>query len=233
MGRVYVKVYDKLRALIEDGTFPIGSPLPSEPKLAKMLDTSRMTLRQALELLQEDGLLRKVKGSGNYVQMRHAGEPPGLNKMGNPVDKCLREPYDRIETEYWVEKSNDYGREIFGQTVEEYASAYQYYYRGDKLLAYTYSAIRGDALKGREQELEEEASRLSFLLHGIYEEAKRSHIEIHMDLNAVSLWPAPLEEGERVSFLIEKIYGEDYSLLVCNKHYFMEDQCRITIEAEK
>ena len=232
MGKAYVQVYDKLRAMIEEGTFPVGSPLPSEPKLSKMLETSRMTLRQALELLHEDGLLKKVKGSGNYVQMRDASEPPALNKMGNPIDKCLTEKYDHIENEFWFEESNDYGREIFGNTVKEYVSSYQYYYCGKKLLAYTYSAVRVDILERLGLDFHDEDTRLSFLLRGIYEEAKRSHIEIQMDLNTVCLWPVPLKEEDRVSFMLEKIYGNNYELMACNKHYFMEDMCRITIESE-
>ena len=47
----HVQVYEALYKMVEDGTFPVGSRLPAEPKLAKMLGVSRMTLRQALDLL--------------------------------------------------------------------------------------------------------------------------------------------------------------------------------------
>mgnify|MGYP003517847627 CR=1 FL=1 len=54
----YVKVYNKLFKMINEGTFPKGSRLPSEPNLAKSLGVSRTTLRQALSLLKDDGLIK-------------------------------------------------------------------------------------------------------------------------------------------------------------------------------
>ena len=40
----HVQVYEALYKMVEDGTFPVGSRLPAEPKLAKMLGVSRMTM---------------------------------------------------------------------------------------------------------------------------------------------------------------------------------------------
>ena len=61
----HVKVYDTLYAQIKDGLFPIGSSLPSEPELALQMEVSRMTLRRALALLQEDNLVENIRGKGN------------------------------------------------------------------------------------------------------------------------------------------------------------------------
>ena len=63
---LYIAVYDKLFKLITDGTFPPQSKLPTEPELAKKLGVSRMTLRQALALLQDDGLVNSIHGKGNF-----------------------------------------------------------------------------------------------------------------------------------------------------------------------
>ena len=53
----HVKVYNRLYSMIQDGVYPPGSQLPSEPELALQMDVSRMTLRRALALLQEDNLV--------------------------------------------------------------------------------------------------------------------------------------------------------------------------------
>ena len=63
----HVKVYDHLYSMIKDGAFPAGSQLPSEPDLAVQMDVSRMTLRKALSLLREDGLIQNIQGKGNFV----------------------------------------------------------------------------------------------------------------------------------------------------------------------
>ena len=63
----YVTVYNKLFKMINEGTFLEDSRLPSEPDLAKELGISRTTLRQALALLQDDGLIKNIRGKGNYI----------------------------------------------------------------------------------------------------------------------------------------------------------------------
>jgi GntR family transcriptional regulator len=56
-----------LRARVAAGEFRAGARLPSEPDLARSLGVSRSSLRSAIALLEEDGLLRRLQGSGTYV----------------------------------------------------------------------------------------------------------------------------------------------------------------------
>jgi GntR family transcriptional regulator len=60
-------VHDELRQGIDQGRFPPGTRLPSEPDLAAELGVSRATLREALRALEAEGLLRRRRGSGTYV----------------------------------------------------------------------------------------------------------------------------------------------------------------------
>jgi len=64
----YKKTADQMKANIEDGTWPYGSRIPSEEKLREMYDCSRVTIRQALDVLLEEGLIYKVRGSGTYIK---------------------------------------------------------------------------------------------------------------------------------------------------------------------
>ncbi len=77
----HVLVYNKLYALIKNGTFPIDSQLPSEPELADMMDVSRMTLRRALALLQEDDLVSLVRGKGNFIKNTNANSYLNTRKL--------------------------------------------------------------------------------------------------------------------------------------------------------
>lgn len=56
-----------LREAILRGTYPVGGKLPGERELASRLGVSRATLRGAIALLQGEGLLRAVHGSGTVV----------------------------------------------------------------------------------------------------------------------------------------------------------------------
>lgn len=62
-----VQVYSAIRALIADGTYESGARLPSESVLAESFGVSRVTVREALRLLQQDLLIQSVHGRGHYV----------------------------------------------------------------------------------------------------------------------------------------------------------------------
>ncbi|HEX6930584.1 MAG TPA: GntR family transcriptional regulator [Streptosporangiaceae bacterium] len=65
-----MSVYEELARRIEDGQFAAGARLPSEPELATEMGVSRATLRDALRILEDDGLVRRMQGSGTFVTPR-------------------------------------------------------------------------------------------------------------------------------------------------------------------
>ena len=64
---LYHQIADRLRARIASGAYPLDSRLPTENELAEQLGVSRPTVRQALDLLDREGLVVRVKGSGTFV----------------------------------------------------------------------------------------------------------------------------------------------------------------------
>ncbi|MEU6059208.1 GntR family transcriptional regulator [Streptomyces sp. NPDC047097] len=68
--RPVVVLYERIADAIHAGTYPPGSTLPSEPRLAAELGVSRPALREALLLLQEDGLVTVRRGVGRTVSDR-------------------------------------------------------------------------------------------------------------------------------------------------------------------
>ncbi|MFD8974696.1 GntR family transcriptional regulator [Streptomyces sp. NPDC059593] len=57
-----------LRTQITTGHLEAGARLPSEPRLAAQYKVSTPTLRNALALLQAEGLIEKIHGKGNFVR---------------------------------------------------------------------------------------------------------------------------------------------------------------------
>ena len=57
-----------LRRWIQEGVLPPGQPLPTEDELARRVGVSRGTLRSALAMLDEEGLLRSNGGRLRIVQ---------------------------------------------------------------------------------------------------------------------------------------------------------------------
>jgi GntR family transcriptional regulator len=61
---------EALASAVESGTYPKGSKLPSEEDLAAQLQVSRATIRDALQTLQERGMIRREHGRGTFVAER-------------------------------------------------------------------------------------------------------------------------------------------------------------------
>ncbi|MFT6290837.1 MAG: GntR family transcriptional regulator [Ilumatobacter sp.] len=65
----YQEIADELRAQLSGAS--VGSVLPSESEMSIEFKASRVTIRRALELVRDDGLIAARQGFGWYV----AGEP--------------------------------------------------------------------------------------------------------------------------------------------------------------
>jgi GntR family transcriptional regulator len=64
------RIADELRAAILRGELQPGARLPSERELARMHGTARNTAREAVAILQADGLVEAQHGRGAFVRRR-------------------------------------------------------------------------------------------------------------------------------------------------------------------
>ena len=63
----YAQIADAIRQRIARGVWPVGTRLPANEDLAQEFGVSRITIRQAVDLLQRDSLLDARQGSGTFV----------------------------------------------------------------------------------------------------------------------------------------------------------------------
>ncbi|MFG2665793.1 GntR family transcriptional regulator [Streptomyces sp. NPDC048387] len=64
----YQRIADELRAAIQAGEYGPGDRLPGENDLMARYEVARMTARQALGVLQSEGLVEARKGAGVFVR---------------------------------------------------------------------------------------------------------------------------------------------------------------------
>jgi GntR family transcriptional regulator len=76
-GPKYLRIREALRQEIEARRYPPGSPLPSQRLLAERFGVTLMTVRQAIGLLEEEGVVATRQGSGTYVRQRPFAYRPG------------------------------------------------------------------------------------------------------------------------------------------------------------
>ncbi len=67
--RSYASVLEELVDLIQAGALPIGASLPSERQLASGMKTSRTTVRKALKILAERGVIEAAATGGPRVRL--------------------------------------------------------------------------------------------------------------------------------------------------------------------
>ena len=70
----YQRIAEELRIHIQDGKYRNAKTLPTEFAIAEEYRVSRQTVRQALALLAESGLIEKRQGSGSYIRERKRPE---------------------------------------------------------------------------------------------------------------------------------------------------------------
>lgn len=82
----YAQLAAILRERIRSGDLAPGGPVPSETALEQEFDLARGTIRKAIAVLREEGLIVTTKGKGSWVV---DSEPPashGAEEAGGEQD---------------------------------------------------------------------------------------------------------------------------------------------------
>jgi GntR family transcriptional regulator len=64
---LYYQLQEVLKERIESGRWQPGDAMPSEPELARGFGVSRVVVRQALAILEDDRQIVRIKGRGTFV----------------------------------------------------------------------------------------------------------------------------------------------------------------------
>lgn len=76
---MYLQISRQLSEAIQQGGYNPGDKLPSESTLCQQYDVSRITVRQALNLLIQQDMAFSVHGKGTFVK------PPAINHELNKI----------------------------------------------------------------------------------------------------------------------------------------------------
>ena len=101
---LYRQLADILAEAIRSGDYPPGARIPSEPQLVRDYGIGRPTVRQAIDVLVQQRLLRRQRGSGTYVRRPDkaidlfslAGTSAAFHRQGIAVDVKLLQPTQQI-----------------------------------------------------------------------------------------------------------------------------------------
>jgi GntR family transcriptional repressor for pyruvate dehydrogenase complex len=85
-NRIFQDVVDQIQSAILDGRLKMGDKLPAERELGDMLGTSRGTLREALRVLEQKGLIEIRLGVGGGA----IAKGPGGDQITESLDMLIR-----------------------------------------------------------------------------------------------------------------------------------------------
>lgn len=69
---LFLQLKQRIGAAIAESSYPAGSSLPSEAQLCALYSVSRVTVRRAISMRQDEGALQVRHGKGTFVTARQA-----------------------------------------------------------------------------------------------------------------------------------------------------------------
>lgn len=237
----HVRVYDKLYEQIKNGIYRPGDQLPPENTLSASMKVSRMTLRKALMLLQEDGLLKNVAGVGHFIRSDHPESPKtphlslqkeqsGCFSTVHPIYAYCTEPLENLKLDFRIEPPT----QSILDTLEQYTAAVviadRWYLHGDRVLAYSLSFIPIEVIGKLQIDLNDKDNLRHFLEQTCYEPPRRCFRSCSYS-TAGNFTAKNYRLSEHDSFLLvfETVYGENEELLLASKHYIPAELFRIDL----
>ncbi len=93
---LYYQLENLLREKILSGACAAGERLPTESELIRQYGVSRITVRQALAALAEEGLIERQQGRGTFVAERRTRRKPfeGPTHLTGSLDELLAQAHD-------------------------------------------------------------------------------------------------------------------------------------------
>lgn len=217
----YLEVYNRLYTDLAERVFEPGSRLPGEMELARRYGTGRYTLRQALLILAEDGLIVKQRGSGNYVCLRPQRKASDPTEIVNPALSYALCEVDAVSVQHNFGLPTDVAQRRLHIGPKDCVLAANCAYRSEgETVAHSFVQITSAFLK----ELGVEPSSLQhadeLLKNTLYVHAKAADVSFRAIRAMGELaWRMEAQEGEPVLYIEQVLYGRGGEAFARLKHH--------------
>ena len=107
---LYLQIKESLEEGIRTGKYPINSKLPSENSLCKIFNVSRITIRKALDILENSGMVYSIHGKGTFVKAKMIdSDLKKISSFGATLEHMGYNGYTKIVC-YEERDTNDFER---------------------------------------------------------------------------------------------------------------------------
>ena len=226
----HVPVYNMLYADVINGLYKGGDQLPSETALTEKYGVSRNTVRLALAILNEDGLIQKSQGKGTIVIYEGKAEENNAPRFYNPIIQCAKEEIDAIDISYNYGPPTEVAQSRLGIKATEIVMASNHVFssRG-KPIGHAFIQIPVKHINDIEVDLHSEDEVSTLINKTIFEKAETAKMTIrliHAEENITTF--LQIDANEPIIYIEEILFTARGEGLARCKLYFIPDKFEIT-----
>ncbi|TMV52318.1 GntR family transcriptional regulator [Paenibacillus mesophilus] len=97
---LYKQIMEYVRDNIRQSVWQSDDKIPSENELAGKFKVSRITIKNALQELIEEGLIYRIQGKGTFVSANKLGEPPVYRSAQQDSDHTIAYLMPRLDNRF-------------------------------------------------------------------------------------------------------------------------------------
>ena len=223
----YVEIYNSLFSDIVNGVYPQGECLPGEIALAQKYNVSRNTLRQAMAILCEDGLLIRARGKGTMVVEKK--EEPKNASSSNPLTAFPSVTIDKTDISYNFTPPTDIAQSKLDLGKSDILLAsYLVYQSRDTVVGYSFVQVPVKFLSHMQVDVSSAEVMNRFLSEELYTAANYQTIAFKLIfVNETETEFLRVEEGTPVHLLECLLYSADGTPIARCKHYMRPEYYKI------
>ncbi|MEA4938840.1 MAG: GntR family transcriptional regulator [Christensenella sp.] len=224
----YVEIYNSLFSDIVNGVYPQGECLPGEIALAQKYNVSRNTLRQAMAILCEDGLLVRSRGKGTLVVEKK--EEPKNAASSNPLAAFPTVLIDKTDISYNFTPPTDIAQSKLDLGKSDLLLAsYLVYQCGDTVIGYSFVQVPVKFLSRMQVDVSSADAMNRFLSEDLYTLASYQTIAFKLIfVNETETEYLQVEENSPVHLLECLLYSADGTPIARCKHYMRPEYYKIS-----
>ena len=175
----YIEVYNSLYSDIVNNVYLEGEQLPSENALSEKYGVSRNTLRQALAILCEDGMVIKSQGKGTTIARREDSKLSG--QIINPMTNMCKSAIDDIELHYNYAPPTDIARAKLCLGKSEIVLASTNIYKSNQtVVGYSFTQIPASVFEALDVDISDDSVLEDLIEQKIFHASSNGNLNIQL-----------------------------------------------------
>lgn len=232
---IYYQLQEQLKNMIEKGELKPGDLISSEREYAERFQISRMTIRQALTKLVDEGYLYRVKGKGTFVAERKIEQPlQGLTSFTEDMKARGMVPGNELLSFEIIPASNLIANHL---NIQEYGPVYEIKrirLADDVPMALETTYIPANLIKGLTDEIMRHQSLYDYIEGRLLVKIDRGEQIIESSIaDQMESQYLKIKKGSPIMLIQRKSYLEDGTPIELVKSVYRADRYRFMINMKR